>query len=193
RPWVEAGVTSINGNGSWDTSQALLPLVTTSLLCLQEHGVLDHRVAEVSGKLVKAGWKSVWLPARATEAGGRSAGVAILAKSFVDLGADDGVSKQVVPHRLLATAVGLKGIGKLILYCAYGVVSEGMGDSNRSMLVELLSHSQAHGLPWLALGDWNNPPEVLCGLSAICSWAVACRSSPPRGIRASLRRAGPPL
>ena len=161
RPWVEAGVTSINGNGSWATIQALLPLVTTSLLCVQEHGVLDHMVAGVSGKLFKAGWKSVWLPARATEAGGRSAGVAILAKSFVDLGADDGVPKQVVPHRLLATAVGLKGIGKLIIYSAYGMVSEGMGDFNRSMLVELLSHSQAHGLPWLALGDWNNPPEVL--------------------------------
>ncbi len=161
-------ITSGNVTG-WGTALDWLPTVASDVLCLQEHKQRDDEdVAAASTQAKERGWKSMWTNAitAPTEPGGASAGVAILAKNHIGMLEPPG-GHEVYKGRAVAALIEAGATGGIIVYSIYLVSGDELGDQNWRILKTVAEHIAMHGLPWICIGDWNVPPQVL----AASGWA----------------------
>ena len=92
---------------------ALLPhlhATKADMVCVQEHMVLGHDMVKRRETLYRNGWRSIWAPALATEAGGISAGVAIVARKQLGLWAPEGEQPMVVNNRVCCALLSACGL-----------------------------------------------------------------------------------
>ena len=155
------GLAAINGSG-WGTVASVLPQLGTeaNVIAIAEHRLSASRIAGIAPSLRRAGWALLASPALSRPGGGPSGGVGFLARSFLDVGADGVCSPDVVPGRVYALPARLTPIGQLVLYSVYLSPCMGFRAENADLASALLCHAHDHGLPWLALGDWNAEPSA---------------------------------
>ena len=116
---------------------------------------------KADGKL--AGWKILGSEAQATGRGGNSGGVFIAARSRIGMGMCPGCgSVEIVPGRLVVVHLATLAKGGIVGYSVYLWPTEGLSERNVGILRELGQHAAAHGKAWVAGGDWNLNPELLC-------------------------------
>ncbi len=79
------------------------------VLLAQETWVTQAAIPAASEWARRRGWKAVWSPARVTENGGTSAGVAIFARDYLGLRYPDNESHEVEPARIVAAVMEIPG------------------------------------------------------------------------------------
>ncbi len=161
-------VTSGNVTG-WGTGLDWLDTATSEVVCMQEHKQrTDEEVGAASTQAIAKGWKSLWAKAltAATEPGGASAGTVVLAKANVGLLEPPG-GHEVHAGRVAAALIEAGSAGGVVVYSVYLVSGDELGSQNWAILQSIAAHVAGHGLPWVCVGDWNVPPEVL----AASGWA----------------------
>ena len=126
------------------------------LVLVQEHHMRRERLEKEHEQLKKDGWLSWFAPAVDTGKGGTSGGVGFAWRPSVDICREP---EELVPGRLVVTAMRTKLMGITFVYSIYGVV----GDQLRTEAIweAAYRHSQEHGMPFLIGGDHNFPPEVM--------------------------------
>eukprot|EP00959_Pyramimonas_sp_CCMP1952_P091562 1916634-Pyramimonas_sp.AAC.1 len=69
----------------------------------QEHHILPDKLPGAQAKAMQRGWHGIWPAAKVTDAGGRSTGVAVLARKHVVVTAAPETEGGVIaPSRLMA-------------------------------------------------------------------------------------------
>ena len=88
---------------SWGTAQRLPGSITTSVAMVQEHKMQgEDKLCRAEVQLERAGWRAVWSEATATERGGFSGGVAVLTRTYLDVGYRSIGPVQVCASRLVS-------------------------------------------------------------------------------------------
>ena len=131
------------------------------VICVQELRADEAMLLDASRWLGSLGWNYLWTPSVRTEAGGLSAGAAILARDWLALRSPYGGS-VVVPSRAVAGALRPPGFREFVIYSLYCWCSEGASERNKQLLASVGAHAQAHGLGICIGADFNMLPAVLC-------------------------------
>ena len=141
---VSPAIVSINAS-SWGTLQGQNPQMKDDVLVVlaQETKLLAAQIPDATHWLAVRGWKAVWLPAQQTEQGGTSSGVAILVRDRlgIRLPTEQEGGHEVVPHRVIAAMVQLPAALAFVLYSAYLVVADGLGQCNVAHLEAIGAHA----------------------------------------------------
>ena len=88
------------------------------VICVQELRADEAMLQDASRWLGCLGWNYLWTPSVRTEAGGLSAGVAILARDWLALRSPHGGS-EVVPSRAVAGVLHPPGFREFVVYSLY--------------------------------------------------------------------------
>ncbi len=132
------------------------------MICAQEHKVLEADIAVEKNKALARGWKSLWSPAvpSGTAANQASGGTAVFVRNHIGVEKPPG-GEIVVPGHAAAAMIETSGMGWLVLYSVCGVCGDELGARNWEICKAVCCHATAHGLPWMAAGDWNFEPNTL--------------------------------
>ena len=133
----------------WNTAKKLLMddyLSQYHVICVQEHRLSLPDSEEVQRWLAAHGWHSVFAPGVSTSKGATSAGVAVLARSYLDACYKSDYPSVIVPGRIAAGPLRVRAIGEMCIYSAYLRVGEGLSLANARMLESMFTHARAHGL-----------------------------------------------
>ena len=166
-------------NGScWTSARKVVMQSPAWVIAVEEHKLIsDEEIAEASAGLRRAGWKSFWSAGAFTDKGGRTGGVALLAREELGLEAPPG-GAELVPGRLVAGFVEL-GRHKWAVFASYFEVNTGLGKVNTSILGEVGGRAQEWRLPWILAADFNMKPELLAA-SGFAGRAGAAIRAPRR-------------
>ena len=115
-------VLTINAN-SWSTLRELLldeVVRDAHMLLIQETHLITSRIPDAQNQAAKKGWQSAFAPARPTEAGRTSGGVAILWRGQVAI-----QNKPVIlaEARALQVSVWVREVGPIQVICIYADVN----------------------------------------------------------------------
>jgi len=159
----------------WGSLLPHLEATTADVVCVQEHKVLGHDIAKRRETLYRKGWRSIWAPALATEAGGISAGVAIVARRQMGLWTPEGEQPVVVNHRVCSAMLSASGLPSIMVYAAYLHDSEGPTERNCGILEAIDHHKSKHNLGWVVGADFNMEPKTIAdtGLLNVMGGRVA--------------------
>ena len=84
---LQAAITILTINaGGWAPFKRLLPELCDDLIAEQEHRLAGASSATAAAALKATPWQTSWRDASITAAGGRSGGVALLARPWLDVG-----------------------------------------------------------------------------------------------------------
>ena len=112
----------------------------------------------------KEGWKVLGTAAQPIVGKGSTGGVFVAARARIGMGYSPGLTiAELVPGRLTVVHLATLAKGGMVAYSVYLWPSEGLTERNLAVLHVLASHVLSHGKVWVAGGDWNLEPDVLCG------------------------------
>ena len=180
-----------NVNGSWSSARSFIKddveaarETQLQIVGVQETGLLEESWnAEAAASLNKEGMRAFMAPAVRTEAGGKSAGVAILVPTCVGVRKLEGqkswdISPQGCGGRLVLTTVQTKGLGWLLAFAAYFCCNEALDSPRNSALCEAITEWVAKsGLPFVILADWQNTPEQLERTPWLKAWRAKTKAT----------------
>ncbi len=127
---------SVNSTG-WAALRKRLARTDAHVLLAQETWVPQTLIPEASEWARKRGWKSVWAPARLTEAGGTSGGVAIFARDFLGLRHPDVGSHIWCPSRAVAAVLEAPGHRPMVVASTYLIAGCGPAQANLEVLADV--------------------------------------------------------
>ena len=162
-------IRQVNAN-CWATLRDIvLPGCSAHIVAAQEVRLWQTEMEDAANWAKSNGWRLFALPCTSGPKGGRSAGVLLLFKAFLDV--DPAllcdVATEVAKHRSIAIPMRIKGLGCIMVYSVYLESGTGMGDFNTKLLESLSRHAMSHGHPYIMLGDWNlKPSDVECVLKS---------------------------
>ncbi len=174
---------------SWGPLKTLLCRTDADIVLVQEHHLPPFHLAEASDWARRHQWHSIFLPAERTQAGGWSAGVAIIARPHAALSAPRIGSETVVPSRVLAACVEPPGHRQTLVISAYLKDGAGLSAMNLGYLAAVGTCINMHGpnYPFVVGGDFQISPEEIArtgfrdhvGATLITSAAArgTCRST----------------
>jgi hypothetical protein len=156
---------SCNG-GSWFSNKSEIEGLPGAIFCCQENKLPQRDADEASWLLARDGWASGFAAAGRSKEGLASAGVSITRQAREGLGYAPGAetwdrSPPESPGRLVVAVTELRGVGTILILCAYFWVTEGWSERNRALLAALLEEARAWGGMWIAAADWNLDPDEL--------------------------------
>ena len=141
----------------------LLPHLGADLIAVAEHRLCGDQLLTVRQRLHRDGWTFIGTPALRGPGGRPSAGVALIAKRFLDFGAEGSCEESVADGRIVAATLGTAALGRIVFYAVYLHSACGLNHANIELVGRLLGHAAQHQLPWVALGDWNVDPHTMQG------------------------------
>ncbi len=197
-PWALEVLTA-NTTG-WGPLQRLLASTDAQVVLAQEHELRGQEIAEASDWAIRRGWKSLWVEASVTEAGGRSGGVAILARDYLGLSPPPWGDPQIVPARAIAAKLEAPGCRPTVVMSTYLIDGIGPAAANRHILARIGDRLQSLGhdggdancrhagpMPYLVGGDFNMTPAVLAGTGI--TQRINASLVAPRAARGTCRTA----
>ena len=163
-------IDTVNPN-AWSNAQDYLGRTGADIVCVQEARIAgDDTVCTAEQTARGAGWKAAISHCDVTKAGGRSAGVAIAARSYMGTcwtpGArpdDNHDLPRFAVRKVGAIAKGGINIGTIYLQDSIGIANR----VNLDLLQRVASILRTLEGPWILAGDWNGEPAELVGLSLI--------------------------
>ena len=73
--------------------------------------------------------------------------MAILTKSYMDVGWAKGVTTEVKASRVVGQTLRIRGIGDMVIYSVYMVTDEAIGShANTKICCALVAHAQGHAV-----------------------------------------------
>ena len=173
---------TFNGN-SWSTCKSFLSYTTANIVFIQEHKLLGEGLA--AGKLwaMGQGWTGFFCPALATHAGGRSGGVAILVRNYIQAWVPEELcdsNGQWWPGRGQAVVVAAGGTGPVLCVSAYfytnSTAKSKMHQPNMGMLAAI-GRLIADIRMYILIGaDWQMSPEVLRKVTFLRDFELTIRA-----------------
>ena len=109
----------------------------------------------------KRHWHALVWPSMPCDGGHTSAGVAILARSFVvlrHLWPHEDSAGTFVPHRVGCAVASPPGGREFALYTAYLVSGQGVGDRNTEIMQKIAQHRLSHDWHCIVAGDVQAQP-----------------------------------
>ena len=107
-------------NGTtWSSLQTHLAVTRAHVVFAQEVKIFAEDIPEASVRARRLGWHAFIEPCIRTAAGGRSAGVAIFTRRYLDAYSIPGAAQTVVPHRVVKAHLRTRTLGEVALYAAY--------------------------------------------------------------------------
>lgn len=112
---------------------------------LQETCLLDESWnADVAASLAKQGWRALTAPAVRTQAGGKSAGTALMVPTCLGVKKLDDqkkwdISPKTCGGRLVIAALQTRGLGWMQVFVCYFVCSEGLESLRNAALCETIT------------------------------------------------------
>ncbi len=148
---------------AWAPLQKLLLRSDADVILAQEHRLPPWRIAEASDWARRHRWHSIMIPARETEAGGWSGGVAILARPHAALSAPRIGPETVVAARVVAACVQPPGHRPCLVVSAYLHDGVGLSSTNLGVLADIGTCVKMHGEnhPFIIGGDFQMQPSEL--------------------------------
>jgi len=151
----------ISGNGTgWKPLVRFLGQSNANIFLGQEVFSTQDDIVDRSHALKKMGRASYWAPSRLTQKGGKSSGVLIAPLARLDTCLPP-CGGDVVPHRVKCCYVRAGALGHVAIYSVYLHSGKGLGVDNCQILGQIGKHAKAHGLPYIAGGDWQICKDVL--------------------------------
>ena len=152
---------------------------------IQETRLDEAAANEASRWLAARGWGSLWAPAGRGAKGGKSAGVAIVARIAFGLAGPAQGPVVVTAGRLVAGTLSLPGSREVSLMSVYMHDGEGISTANAAILQaieESTSEDRKRGRQTIVGGDFNMTPEEL-NAQEFCEGAAltVIRSDPALG------------
>ncbi len=129
----------------WGPLKRFLMATKADAVLAQEHRLHGEEVAEASDWALRRGWKSVWAQAKCTEAGGRSGGVVILARSHLGLSPPPWEDPVIVEGQAVAATLEAPTCRPKVLTSVYLLDGVGLAAANRSILAAIGSKLQTLG------------------------------------------------
>eukprot|EP00973_Karenia_brevis_P050498 7009228-Karenia_brevis.AAC.1 len=123
----------------------------------------------------RLGWKSLWVAAKDTEAGGVSGGVAIFARQGLALWVRDTDDHELEAHRCTWAWVAGDGIPRIAIYGAYFRCGVGPSADNLETMRRICAHARAHGECFLIGADWNMSGETVAEVGFIDAIGIGGR------------------
>ncbi len=156
-------VESVNTTG-WTSLKRRLMTTSAHVVLAQETWVPQSSIAAASAWAKKRGWRSIWSPARVTNKGGVSGGVAILARDFMGLHYPAGGPHELRRSRAVAGTLEAPGNRPIDLVSCYLQHGCGAADANAAILADIGAafRSDTDGARIIG-GDFNMSPEELLG------------------------------
>ncbi len=148
---------------AWAPLQKLLLRSDADVILAQEHRLPPWRIAEASDWARRNRWHSIMIPARETEAGGWSGGVAVLARPHAALSAPRIGPETVVASRVVAACVHPPGHRPCLVISAYLQDGVGLSATNLRTLADIGTCVKMHGQnhPFIIGGDFQMQPSEL--------------------------------
>ena len=168
RGWWLIDTVNVNAWGADDTAgrgrgaMEFLRRTKANFVGLQETrlGTRDKCCAGMEAAR-KEKWKVKLVEAHITETGYASAGVAVAGRSHFGM-TDPHLDGFMYDNtRIAHMHLGAVCRGGIHLISVYLISCEGMSERNRGILLDLARLIKAIRGPWVVMGDWNMPPEVL--------------------------------
>ena len=130
---------------------------------ISEHHLLQDGIDRASVKLQRQGLVSYWSPARATGNGGTSGGTMVAAKQWcrpthLCPGWQQEAAAELPQFRDITPVMVTHGPARFLLISVYLTVGVGLA-GNEAKIQHLVACARAHNIPWVAIGDWNCPPQ----------------------------------
>ncbi|CAK0788577.1 unnamed protein product, partial [Prorocentrum cordatum] len=137
------------------------------IIGFQEHGKRRLWAEESARALLPLGWRALPTPATDGPNGGASAGVLLAIPACVGVTLASGqrhwdISPPGCAGRLLMATLEAKGIGKLLVFCAYCFTGQKLASVGNSALLSVITGWAVQlQLPWIVIADWENLPDAL--------------------------------
>ena len=154
-------VETVNTTGLRNLKHRICHTEAVVVMC-QETKVPLESVPEARAALRRLGWRAAFSPAMRGPAGGLSGGVCICARAWLDFWPHE--VESLVQGRLVQAWLNSRKFGRVALYSTYLVSGQGTNEPNEEIVAVLLDAAAAHGLPFLAGGDWQSCPSGLADL-----------------------------
>ena len=154
-------VETVNTTGLRNLKHRICHTEAVVVMC-QETKVPLESVPEARAALRRLGWRAAFSPAMRGPAGGLSGGVCICARAWLDFWPHE--VESLVQGRLVQAWLNSRKFGRVALYSTYLVSGQGTNEPNEEIVAVLLDAAAAHGLPFLAGGDWQSCPSDLADL-----------------------------
>ena len=156
------------------------PLELTVVLA-QETWLGPTRIDEAAAWCERRGWKAALSAANRTEAGGWSAGVAILVRSYVGMRWLDAVEGYSISRaRAVAAIVEMHGYPCITMASVYLTAGQGLGRDNLALLAAVGAAVEAQGFPTLMAGDYSCSPGAMrnCGFPESAGLCIVAPAEP---------------
>ena len=175
-------IVTFNGN-SWNTLKAYVRETPATIVCCQEIGITGVFIEEARLWLKRRGWHSFFAEARCTEAQGRSAGVAMLVRSYLQAWVPDCLADTggvVWPHRIVGVIVSGGGLGPTFICSAYfqtnSFAKTKVTHQNLRMLAVVGETIKKLSYPVIIGADWQMEPAILQGSNFLRDFGLAVRA-----------------
>ena len=155
-------IDTANAN-SWKSAHTYLEESAADIILLQETKRLAGSEAiDAERSASRSGWSLLLEPARSTEAGGVSAGVAVAVRSHMGTAKLRlALKKNELEHRVQAAWVGSMCRGGFYFISCYLYCAEGLSSRNLDLLHHIAGVAAALDGPWVIGGDFNIAPDIL--------------------------------
>jgi len=154
---------------AWSTGNEAASRSSADVVALQETKTTDSETRDRQECAKNAqGWNAKINLAAITEEGGRSAGVAIMAKKHIGFSsaASDSINARL-RSRISTAWVNTSRKGGLHVISVYLWTSEGMSPRNIEIMTEISKLTKIIRGPWVIAGDFNVNPDMMK------QWAIA--------------------
>ncbi|CAK0796259.1 unnamed protein product [Prorocentrum cordatum] len=152
----------LHGAAHQQLTEGKIPIIGS-----QEHGKRRLWAEESARALLPLGWRALPTPAMDGPNGGASAGVLLAIPACVGVTLASGqrhwdISPPGCAGRLLMATLEAKGIGKLLVFCAYCFTGQKLASVGNSALLSVITGWAVQlQLPWIVIADWENLPGAL--------------------------------
>jgi len=142
------------------------------ILLIQEHRLLTAQAATCKARLRGWGWGSVWSPARRTDKGGISGGVAIAARGMLLVGPTGTQIERIITGHVALTRTRRLRVTSVYLADSTCPQADGI---NMEIAQTLAEELRGEGrVPFMVGGDWNCEPST-----GRCWWTGPGKLVPP--------------
>ena len=183
--------TSFNGN-SWSGIKAFLRSTASSIVLCQEHKLLLSDLPEARLWAKSNGWNSFWAAAALTVKGGKSGGVVVFARSFIQAWVPEALQTPIWAHRATGVVISAGGLGPTLYVSVYGFTNSSAKvtatPSNLKVLAAVGEIAKTIGLPTVVGGDFNMEPHVVRNASMFLESFGFCAFSPTAQIGSCLSK-----
>ena len=157
-------VATFNGN-CWKTFQKFLATTDALVIFGQEHKLNSYQIVEATLWARKKGWNPFWAPCHISDKQGRSSGVCLFVRSYVQAWAPEGLSSIFWKHRGIGVVVSAGGLGPVLMCSCYfytnSFAKTKLTPANSRMLAALVQFIHSTHMPALIGADWQMEPQVL--------------------------------